>query len=209
MTPILSIHHHHSSPSSFLSPSATNLTTFHPRHPSLSFSLSFSLSSFIWLLRHSPTRSCYRKGKHCQPPSPDASIIIATPSIAFCCIPSPIIGFWMWGFIYLFISSLISTVIIFNIGFGFWVLNMCFGPPFGWIIDLNWSFWDVICRYQFGLVFGLGLVVELIWISGLALLVHVFVTWLLVYKLKVGFVGIAITFGFSWDGCFISGIKGI
>ena len=49
---------------------------------------------------------------------------------------------------------------------------------------------------------------ELIWISGLALLVHVFVTWLLVYKLKVGFVGIAITFGFSWDGCFISGIKG-
>ena len=31
----------------------------------------------------------------------------------------------------------------------------------------------------------------------------------LVYKLKVGFVGIAITFGFSWDGCFISGIKGI
>ncbi|CBI26475.3 unnamed protein product, partial [Vitis vinifera] len=44
-------------------------------------------------------------------------------------------------------------------------------------------------------------------VSGLALLVHVFVTWLLVYKLKVGFVGIAITFGFSWDGCFISGIK--
>ena len=31
----------------------------------------------------------------------------------------------------------------------------------------------------------------------------------LVYKLKVGFVGIAITFGFSWDGCFISSIKGI
>ena len=47
------------------------------------------------------------------------------------------------------------------------------------------------------------------WVSGLALLVHVFVTWLLVYKLKVGFVGIAITFGFSWDGCFISSIKGI
>ena len=47
------------------------------------------------------------------------------------------------------------------------------------------------------------------WVSGLALLVHVFVTWLLVHKLKVAFVGIAITFGFSWDGCFISSIKGI
>ena len=47
------------------------------------------------------------------------------------------------------------------------------------------------------------------WVSRLALLVHVFVTWLLVYKLKVGFVGIAVTFGFSWDGCFISGIKSI
>ena len=46
------------------------------------------------------------------------------------------------------------------------------------------------------------------WVSRLAFLVHVFVTWLLVYKLKVGFVGIAVTFGFSWDGCFISGIKG-
>ena len=47
------------------------------------------------------------------------------------------------------------------------------------------------------------------WVSRLALLVHVFVAWLLVYKLKVGFVGIAVTFGFSWDGCFISGIKSI
>ena len=47
------------------------------------------------------------------------------------------------------------------------------------------------------------------WVSGLALLVHMFVTWLLVYKLKVGFVGIAITLGFSWDGYYILGINGI
>ena len=47
------------------------------------------------------------------------------------------------------------------------------------------------------------------WVSGLALLVHVFFTWLLAYKLKVGFFGIAIVFGFSWYGCFVSSIKGI
>ena len=47
MTPILSIHHRHSSLSSFLSPSATNLTTFHPDVlPSLSLSRFPFLHSF-------------------------------------------------------------------------------------------------------------------------------------------------------------------
>lgn len=36
------------------------------------------------------------------------------------------------------------------------------------------------------------------WVSGCALLVHVIVSWVFVYKLRVGLVGTAITLDFSW-----------
>ena len=36
-----------------------------------------------------------------------------------------------------FISSFIFIVIIFSIGFGFSVLDICFGSPFGWIVDMG------------------------------------------------------------------------
>lgn len=36
------------------------------------------------------------------------------------------------------------------------------------------------------------------WVSAAALLVHVLVSWVFVYKLRVGIVGIAITLDFSW-----------
>ena len=39
-------------------------------------------------------------------------------------------------YLFIFISSLIFIVIIFSIGFGFSVLDICFGSPFGWIVDM-------------------------------------------------------------------------
>lgn len=36
------------------------------------------------------------------------------------------------------------------------------------------------------------------WVSLAALLVHVFVSWLLVYRLQLGVVGTAVTLNFSW-----------
>lgn len=36
------------------------------------------------------------------------------------------------------------------------------------------------------------------WVSGVALALHVFASWLFVYKLRVGIVGTAITLDFSW-----------
>ena len=40
-------------------------------------------------------------------------------------------------YLFIFISSLISIVIIFSVGFGFSVLDICFGSPFGWIVDMG------------------------------------------------------------------------
>ncbi|KAL6317482.1 hypothetical protein AAG906_030235 [Vitis piasezkii] len=65
-----------------------------------------------------------------------------------------------------------------------------------WLIPLHFSF-----VFQFTLQRFLQCQLKtavIAWVSGLALLVHVFVTWLFVYKLKVGLVGTAITLDFSW-----------
>ncbi|XP_022773117.1 protein DETOXIFICATION 27-like isoform X2 [Durio zibethinus] len=40
--------------------------------------------------------------------------------------------------------------------------------------------------------------VVIVWVSGVALAVHVLVSWVFVYKLRVGIVGTAITLDFSW-----------
>ena len=40
-------------------------------------------------------------------------------------------------YLFIFISSLFSIVIIFSIGFVFSVLDICFGSPFGWIVDMG------------------------------------------------------------------------
>ena len=44
---------------------------------------------------------------------------------------------WYLLYLFIFISSLIFIVIIFSIGFGFSVLDICFGSPFGWIVDMG------------------------------------------------------------------------
>ena len=65
-----------------------------------------------------------------------------------------------------------------------------------WLIPLHFSF-----VFQFTLQRFLQCQLKtavIAWVSGLALLVHVFVTWLFVYNLKVGLVGTAITLDFSW-----------
>ncbi|KAK4276849.1 hypothetical protein QN277_014954 [Acacia crassicarpa] len=36
------------------------------------------------------------------------------------------------------------------------------------------------------------------WVSGMALAIHAFISWVLVYKMKVGIVGTALTLDFSW-----------
>ncbi|XWS44994.1 hypothetical protein CRYUN_Cryun15aG0097600 [Craigia yunnanensis] len=65
-----------------------------------------------------------------------------------------------------------------------------------WMIPLNFSF-----AFQFPLQRFLQSQLKNIviaWVSLVALLVHVFVSWLLVYRLQLGVVGTAITLNFSW-----------
>ncbi|KAL7175910.1 hypothetical protein ACSBR2_029477 [Camellia fascicularis] len=65
-----------------------------------------------------------------------------------------------------------------------------------WLIPMHLSF-----AFQFTLVRFLQCQLKtavIAWVSGLALALHVFVSWLFVYKLRVGIVGTAITLDFSW-----------
>ncbi|CAL5417857.1 unnamed protein product [Camellia sinensis] len=65
-----------------------------------------------------------------------------------------------------------------------------------WLIPMHLSF-----AFQFALVRFLQCQLKtavVAWVSGLALALHVFVSWLFVYKLRVGIVGTAITLDFSW-----------
>ncbi|XP_028103500.1 protein DETOXIFICATION 27-like isoform X3 [Camellia sinensis] len=65
-----------------------------------------------------------------------------------------------------------------------------------WLIPMHLSF-----AFQFTLVRFLQCQLKtavVAWVSGLALALHVFVSWLFVYKLRVGIVGTAITLDFSW-----------
>ncbi|XP_044478414.1 protein DETOXIFICATION 27-like isoform X2 [Mangifera indica] len=65
-----------------------------------------------------------------------------------------------------------------------------------WLIPLHLSF-----PFQFTLQRFLQCQLKtavIAWVSGVALLVHVIVSWVFVYKLRVGIVGTAITLDFSW-----------
>ncbi|KAI8550309.1 hypothetical protein RHMOL_Rhmol06G0095200 [Rhododendron molle] len=65
-----------------------------------------------------------------------------------------------------------------------------------WLIPMHLSF-----GFQFTLVRFLQCQLKtavIAWVSGVALALHVFVSWLFVYKLRVGIVGTAITLDFSW-----------
>lgn len=65
-----------------------------------------------------------------------------------------------------------------------------------WLIPMHLSF-----GFQFTLVRFLQCQLKMAviaWVSGVALALHVFVSWLFVYELRVGIVGTAITLDFSW-----------
>lgn len=65
-----------------------------------------------------------------------------------------------------------------------------------WMIPLHFSF-----AFQFPLQRFLQSQLKnmvIAWVSLVALLVHVFVSWLFVYRLQLGVVGTAITLNFSW-----------
>uniref|UniRef100_A0A5B7ADZ8 Protein DETOXIFICATION n=1 Tax=Davidia involucrata TaxID=16924 RepID=A0A5B7ADZ8_DAVIN len=65
-----------------------------------------------------------------------------------------------------------------------------------WLIPMHLSF-----TFQFTLLRFLQCQLKtavIAWVSGGTLAVHVFVSWLFVYRLRVGIVGTAITLGFSW-----------
>ncbi|KAK8709974.1 hypothetical protein V6N13_145319 [Hibiscus sabdariffa] len=65
-----------------------------------------------------------------------------------------------------------------------------------WMIPLHFSF-----AFQFPLQRFLQSQLKnmvIAWVSLLALLVHVFVSWLFVYRLQLGVVGTAVTLNFSW-----------
>lgn len=65
-----------------------------------------------------------------------------------------------------------------------------------WLIPMHLSF-----GFQFTLVRFLQCQLKtavIAWVSGVALALHVFASWLFVYKLRVGIVGTAITLDFSW-----------
>ncbi|XP_058221317.1 protein DETOXIFICATION 27-like isoform X2 [Rhododendron vialii] len=65
-----------------------------------------------------------------------------------------------------------------------------------WLIPMHLSF-----GFQFTLVRFLQCQLKtavIAWVSGVVLALHVFVSWLFVYKLRVGIVGTAITLDFSW-----------
>ncbi|XP_026391083.1 protein DETOXIFICATION 27-like [Papaver somniferum] len=65
-----------------------------------------------------------------------------------------------------------------------------------WLIPLHFSF-----AFQFPLQRFLQCQLKnavIAWVAGFALLLHVFISWLFVYRFNVGLVGTAITLDFSW-----------
>ncbi|KAI3992906.1 hypothetical protein MKX01_034256 [Papaver californicum] len=65
-----------------------------------------------------------------------------------------------------------------------------------WLIPLHFSF-----AFQFPLQRFLQCQLKtavIAWVAGFALLLHVFISWVFVYKINVGLIGTAITLDFSW-----------
>lgn len=65
-----------------------------------------------------------------------------------------------------------------------------------WLIPMHLSF-----VFQFTLMRFLQCQLKtsvIAWVSGVVLVVHVLLSWIFVYKLRVGIVGIALTLDFSW-----------
>ncbi|KAH9690539.1 protein DETOXIFICATION 27 [Citrus sinensis] len=96
----------------------------------------------------------------------------------------------------------IATTVIISISFGFLLIGQPTSVAEQTGIFAVWLIPFHLCLpFQFTLQRFLQSQLKtavIAWVSGCALLVHVIVSWVFVYKLRVGLVGTAITLDFSW-----------
>ncbi|KAL0352419.1 UNVERIFIED_CONTAM: protein DETOXIFICATION 27, partial [Sesamum calycinum] len=96
----------------------------------------------------------------------------------------------------------IATTVIISISFGFLLIGQptllaeLTGEVAMWLIPMHLSF-----VFQFTLMRFLQCQLKtyvIAWVSGVVLVVHLLLSWIFVYKLRVGIVGAALTLDFSW-----------
>ncbi|KAJ0975990.1 hypothetical protein J5N97_017955 [Dioscorea zingiberensis] len=106
------------------------------------------------------------------------------------------------SFIILFLCALALLPIYF---FATPILELIGQPPDLAVMAGKATMWFIPLHFSFAFLFPLQVFLQCqlknsinAYISFLALIVHLFVSWLFVYKLKFGFIGTVVTLNFSW-----------